>query len=160
MNETGSERRFGGKLVLVLLENKTRPSIRDGRSQWGLERPLIYRPDDFSQTITVPAGFVTDLTSVPRWGWVLVPPDGPWVKSAIVHDFLYATVGTGIWKRHPPAITRPTPYTRLESDRILREGMQDLGVGAVVRNIIYAAVRLGGGRSWDYAKAHRNENMG
>lgn len=159
MNKLEKTKRFDGKLVLVLLENKTRPSIRDGRSQWGVQRPLTYHAGDRTNSITIPAGFVTDLTSVPRWGWVLIPPDGPWVKAAIVHDFLYATIGTGKWKGHPASITRPTPYSRLESDRILGEAMKDLGVGPVARTIIYWAVRLGGGRSWDFSKAHRSENM-
>ncbi len=35
--------RFGGKLVLVLLDNRDRPSTRGGRSLWGLQRDLTYR---------------------------------------------------------------------------------------------------------------------
>lgn len=76
--------RFGGKLVLVLLDNKYTPSIKKGRSLWGLHDPLAYRPGDMAETITVPAGFVTDLASIPRWAWNLLPPDGPWVKGAII----------------------------------------------------------------------------
>ena len=153
MTESEEPKRFSGKLVLVLLENKTRPSTFDGRSLWALQRPLTYYPGNRTYSITVPAGCVTDLTTVPRWGWALVPPDGPWVKAAIIHDYLYATVGTGKWKGHPASITRPTPYSRLESDRILREAMKNLGIGWFIRNIIYLAVRLGGGSSWEHSKA-------
>jgi hypothetical protein len=140
--------RFGGKLVLVLLDNKYTPSIKKGRSLWGLHDPLAYRPGDMAETITVPAGFVTDLASIPRWAWNLLPPDGPWVKGAIIHDFLYATRGTGVWKRHPAAITRSTPYSRAEADEILREALENRGVDWLRRNIIWAAVRLGGGGGW------------
>ena len=80
--------RFGGKLVLVLLDNKRQPSIRRGRSLWGLQRELTYQTgDDPAEIITVPAGFVTDLASIPRVVWSFFPPDGPWVKGAVIHDF-------------------------------------------------------------------------
>jgi hypothetical protein len=148
MVDTIRQDRFGGKLVLVLLDNKIVPSIKEGRSLWGLQRSLAYNPGNGGDTITVPAGFVTDLASVPRWAWTLVPPDGPWVKAAIVHDFLYATGGTGKWKRHPAAITRPQPYSRLEADGIMREAMENRGVSWLSRNLIYTAVRLGGASGW------------
>ncbi|MFP9136622.1 DUF1353 domain-containing protein [Devosia sp. XGJD_8] len=140
--------RFGGKLVLVLLDNKIAPSIKEGRSLWGMHDPLTYHPGDRQHTITVPAGFVTDLASVPRWAWILIPPDGPWVKAAIIHDYLYSTGGTGKWKKHPPSITRPQPYSRLEADRIMEEAMENRGVGWFARRLIYAAVRLGGSGGW------------
>lgn len=142
------EDRFGGKLVLVLLDNKHAPSLKDGRSLWGLHDPLVYWPGDRSHSITVRPGFVTDLASVPRWAWVLIPPDGPWVKAAIIHDYLYATGGTGKWKKGPVTITRPQPYSRLEADRIMREAMGNRGVGWFKRNLIYLAVRVGGHWGW------------
>ena len=140
--------RFGGKLVLVLLDNKHAPSIKNGRSLWGLHDPLSYAPQDRRHTVTVPAGFVTDLTSVPRFAWMVLPPDGPSVKAAVIHDFLYATSGTGSWKRHPTAITRERPYSRPEADNILREALKNRGVGVLRRNIIWVAVRVGGARGW------------
>nr|WP_295107497.1 DUF1353 domain-containing protein [uncultured Caulobacter sp.] len=140
--------RFDGKLVLVLLDNKYTPSIKQGRSLWGLHDPLSYTPSDAADTITAPPGFVTDLASIPRWGWIVLPPDGPWVKGAVVHDFLYATRGTGVWKTHPSGNTRPAPYSRAEADWILRDALKNRGVDVVRRNIIWAAVRIGGGNGW------------
>lgn len=140
--------RFGGKLVLVLLDNKFSPSIKKGRSLWGLQRDLTYRTGDGDDLITVPAGFVTDLTSIPRWGWILLPPDGPWVKAAIVHDFLYATSGTGQWKRRQDGRTRAEPYDRAEADGVFREALENRGVDPVRRFVIWAAVRVGGAKGW------------
>ncbi|MET3665187.1 DUF1353 domain-containing protein [Caulobacter sp. 1776] len=140
--------RFGGKLVLVLLDNKFTPSIKQGRSLWGLHDTLRYTPSDADHSITVPKGFVTDLASIPRAVWILLPPDGPWVKGAVIHDFLYATRGTGIWKTHPSGNTRPEPYSRREADWILRDAMRNRGVDVVRRNIIWLAVRIGGGGGW------------
>lgn len=144
------------KLVLVLLDNKDVPSLRDGRSLWGLYKELPYfpgpTPEDTEQ-ITVRPGFVTDLASIPRWASIILPQDGPWVKAAIIHDYLYATGGTGQWKNGPVTITRPTPYSREEADRILLQGMENRGVDVVRRTIIYLAVRVGGVFGWRRPRA-------
>lgn len=142
--------RFSGKLVLVLLDGKDRPSIRSGRSLWGVQREIKYQVgDDPTEIITVPAGFVTDLTSVPRLVWSFYPPDGPWVKAAVIHDFLYYTKGTGEWHGRV-GINRPTPYTRKEADDILKEGMADRGIGSWEQGVIWTAVRAGGAGGWGH----------
>ena len=142
--------RFSGKLYVVLLDDKTHGAQRGGRSLWGLSEALSYSPSDGSGVITAPKGFVTDLASIPRLFWALLPPDGPWVKAAVVHDFLYYTQGTGIWKGHPRSITKQGDYTRAQADWVLRDAMEDRGVDGVRRNIIYEAVRLGGGGGWGH----------
>ena len=106
--------RFSGKLVLVLLDNKYTPSVKKGRSLWGLQRPLAYRPSNGADTVTVPAGFVTDLTSIPRlarsiawsvtsaFGRISTKPslsDSPLAISCLL---LHATTGT-------PATGFPSP---------------------------------------------------
>jgi len=145
--------RFGGKLVLVLLDNKYTPSVRGGRSLWALYETLSYQPSDDVHVITVPKGCVTDLTSIPRMFWTLLPPDGPWVKAAVIHDYLYATRGTGQLPTGVPGSKQPVgimrePYTRAEADWILRDALKNRGVDIVRRNLIWIAVRLGGGKAW------------
>jgi hypothetical protein len=141
--------RFGGKLYLVLLDDKTHPSLRSGRSLWATSSEISYRPSNGADLINVPKGFVTDLASIPQAFWTLLPPDGPWVKAAVVHDYLYYTQGSGVWKCHARSITRAADYTRAEADWILRDAMEDRGVAPLPRNIIYLAVRLGGQHGWD-----------
>jgi hypothetical protein len=142
--------RFEGKLVLVLLDDRDHPSIRGGRSLWGVEQPLSYLAGaGADQLISVPAGFVTDLASIPRLVWSFFPPDGPWAKAAVIHDYLYATKGTGNWKGHL-GVVRAAPYTRAEADGILREAMADRQVGGFERAVIWTAVRLGGGAGWGH----------
>ena len=99
---------------------------------------LDYRVGDAesSETIRVPAGFVTDFASIP-WGlWNMFPPLGPWARAAIVHDYLYETGGLG------------GKYTRKEADQVFREAMAVVGVPAWQRSVMYRAVRLGGGSGW------------
>ena len=140
--------KFGGKLVLVLLDSKHRPPIRDGRSLWALQSDLTYNTKaDPLDIITVPRGFVTDLTSVPRVFWSFLPPDGPWVKAAVVHDFLYYTQGDGVWYKRT-GISRRERYSRRAADDILREGMADRDIDAWAQFIIWAAVRVGGWIAW------------
>ena len=140
--------RFAGKLVLVLLDNRDRPAVRNGRSLWALQRPLEYQTGpDPEELILVPAGFVTDLASVPRIVWSFYPPDGPWAKAAVVHDFLYFTKGTGEWHGRV-GITRDTPYSRKDADDILKEAMADRRVGKWEQLVIWLSVRLGGAGGW------------
>lgn len=142
--------RFTDHLGLFLYEDANGAAItKAGRCQWLLASPLRYDvgAEGSGETITVPAGALTDLASIPRLAGVLLPPDGPWAKAAVVHDFLYATRGTCIagtftWR------TRAKPYSRAEADKVLREAMEVLGVPAWKRAVIYAAVRVGGARGW------------
>ena len=39
--------------------------------------------------ITIPSGYIWDLSSVPRFLWSLLPPDGDFQIAALIHDFLY-----------------------------------------------------------------------
>lgn len=59
--------------------------------RWKLLTPFDYHVGDYPSTeiITVPAGFITDLASIPRLLWSLMPPNGEYAKAAIIHDYLY-----------------------------------------------------------------------
>lgn len=136
---------------------------REGRACVRLLDALEYHVGsaDSPEVITVPPGFETDFASIP-WGlWNLFPPLGPWARPAIIHDFLYATGGTGWWRgpgenvrkwlRGPP--DRPPgvfAYSRKEADQIFREamGVVEPAVPAWRREVMYRAVRLGGARGW------------
>lgn len=39
--------------------------------------------------ITIPAGFIWDLSSVPRFLWGVLPPDGDFELASAIHDYLY-----------------------------------------------------------------------
>jgi hypothetical protein len=108
-----------------------------------LLKPIAWKPnanqaDDF-QPVEVPAGFVTDLASIPWPLWSLLRPDGQYAFAAVVHDYLY-------WMQKRP---------RYVADKILKFGMEDLKVGTATKNAIYAGVRLGGRSAWDENKSLR-----
>jgi hypothetical protein len=83
--------------------------------------------------ITVPAGFVTDLATVPRVLWPLMAPSGQHQLAAIVHDYLYQCVGA---------------VSRFLADAIFRDLMAHLDVPLWRRVSAYYAVRAFGGRHW------------
>ncbi len=79
----------------------------------------------------VPAGFVTDLASIPRFMLWLIPQRGAYDKAAILHDFL-------LLKFDKP---------KSEVDRLFLKQMKIDGVAKWKRSLMYLAVRLFGGRS-------------
>lgn len=95
--------------------------------------PLTYVSDVLKRTILVPAGFQTDLASIPIGLWNLLPKSGKYDRAAVVHDFLYVNNGC----------------TRAEADAALYEAMGVLEVGRIRQSLIYRAVRLGGWKSWN-----------
>ena len=42
------------------------------------------------ETIIIPAGYETDLSSVPPILWGLLPPFGCFIRGALVHDWIYS----------------------------------------------------------------------
>ena len=99
---------------------------------------------DGDTTITVPAGFRFDLSSVPRVFWSLIAPFELSIAAPLVHDFLYRHGGK------PPegSVAPPRAYTRAEADRTFRAMMEAEGVSAWRRTAAYLAVRAFGGRAW------------
>ncbi|EMA4827255.1 DUF1353 domain-containing protein [Salmonella enterica] len=106
----------------------TTPAILEmlGHYNWRVHEPFeFYLSDDNSDIISVPAGFITDLATVPRIFWILLPPDGKYAKAAIIHDYLYDNA----------------LRTKYEADRIFLDGMTVLGVPKWKKTIMYWAVR-------------------
>lgn len=102
------------------------PNVDDGR--WITCSPLTFISKRTGQLFTVPAGFVTDLASVPRYPVVYWLCGGRANKPAVLHDWLYSTCC----------------ISRAESDLMFLEAMEDVGVPLLYRRLMYAGVRLGG----------------
>ena len=126
----------------------------DGR-KWKLADPFVYvlGPDlSGSERVDVPQGFVTDFASIPRGLWNVLPPTGGYGKAAVIHDFLYQ-----LRKITPQSTDLPVRLCdRGEADRLLKEGMEVLGVGKFTRWVVYYGVRAGGWAAWNrYRKAEQ-----
>ena len=111
----------------------------DGRT-WKLHEEFTYTTDA-GAVIHVPVGFITDLASVPRLLWWVVPPFGKYLPAALIHDKLYADHRAGL--HH---------CSRAYCDAVLLEAMRDCGCSAWCANTIWIGVRLGGWVAWRISK--------
>jgi len=83
---------------------------------------------DSGDVICVHVGFKTDMASVPRFLWFILPPHGQYGKAAVVHDYLY----------------QECHRSRKDCDLVFKEGMEVLGVKRWKISMMYYAVRLCG----------------
>jgi hypothetical protein len=113
-----------------------------GGRQWRLEADFWF--PDAGRVITVPKGFLFDLSSVPRALWWLIAPFDLSVVAPLIHDFLYRYGGK------PPAgsIEPPHTYTRAEVDAVFRRIIEAENVATWRRVLGYAAVRVFGFWAW------------
>jgi len=106
-----------------------------------LREPLAICVDPVGE-ITVPADYISDLASIPRSLWVLLPPWDVHCKAAVIHDWLYDS----------------QPCTRKDADLVFLNMMEGAGAGYVKRHTIYRAVRLGAGWAWNHrSKDYKGE---
>ena len=104
------------------------------------ESAVTVRPEGggeaFDLAVSVPAGLLTDLSSVPRWGRWLVGRVGPHLEASIVHDWLYVA-----WQVEG---LEPTGTMRKFADDVFLAAMRKAGVGSTMSWLIHRAVRWGG----------------
>jgi hypothetical protein len=110
----------------------------DGRN-WMLQGHLIHRFRDTPHVLIVPAGFVTDLASVPDIAESLLPRAGEYSNAAIMHDYLY-------WTQF---------CTREQADNLMSIAMREAGVAVWKEVLIHSAVRLGGQNAWNANRTRR-----
>ncbi len=106
-------------------------------------RKLEWRPSvrflPTIESISVPEGFVTDLASIPRGLWPLLPKHAIYTYPSVLHDYLY-------WFQ---------PCEREEADEVLRLAMDELDVPTTTSFTIFNAVRMAGGRAWQNNASRR-----
>lgn len=104
--------------------------------RWVLLSPLVFMYEKWYYV--APAGFTTDLASIPRivfWR----TKSGPYNEAAVIHDACYQ----GAIAAYPMK-----QLTRADADALFKVGMEVLGVGWWSRNVMYRAVRLFGVARW------------
>lgn len=108
-----------------------------GDDLWRTRAPWRYDVDGI--VVTVPAGVVTDLASVPRPLWVVSGYAPFELRSGpVLHDYLYQRRGEVL----------EGTFTRAEADRLLYRVMRQDGISRARAWTVYAGVRVGGWRPW------------
>ena len=102
-----------------------------------LVKPIHWEPSEKQKAfkvsaVNVPAGFVTDLASVPRIFWSIFRPDGEYAHAAIIHDYLY-------WDQRG---------RKADADLIFKLAMEDLEVKPATVSKLYEAVNRFGDDAW------------
>jgi hypothetical protein len=81
---------------------------------------------------TIPAGFISDGASAPRWAWIIVDPATEFFEASVVHDFLYGyAVGT-----------------RKDADEAWYRVSLLYGASKFRAKLGWLALRVGGGNAW------------
>lgn len=104
-----------------------------------LLEPLTYTIGYTQESITVPAGFVTDMASIPPALRSFLNLFGRYGRAAVVHDYLY---WSGV-------------CTRTQADNLLMIAMKESQVSPFQRFAIYQGVHGGGKGPWRQNEAER-----
>lgn len=86
--------------------------------------------------VITPTGYVTDFASIPRIGHFIINPFGRHAEAAVIHDWLYTLGKKGDW------------LGRRRADKTFVAALKLLGVNWVKRQVMFWAVRLGGGHGY------------
>jgi hypothetical protein len=120
-----------------------------GRSTWSVLAPLIWTGTK-GDTFTVPAGFVTDFATVPRFLVWKMLPYGPYTRAAVLHDWLLVELAAWMERHLGNVVVAPIDGSdddpqanSRDCDGIFRRVMEDLGVPWMTRWQMWAAVRVG-----------------
>jgi hypothetical protein len=100
--------------------------------EWVVLNPLMYESVD-GKKYGIPAGFITDLASIPAILRPLFNPNDNGRKAAVLHDSRYC-IKAG---------------SRKEADDLFLEALQRCGVGFLRRWAMYTGVRAGGWMYWN-----------
>lgn len=103
-------------------------SVAPGSKEKVVLAPFVYDSDVLGTRITVPAGFKSDLASVPRLPLAYLLFGGVSEEAAVIHDFLYSG-GT---------------VTRKQADDVFCEAMKAEGVSGWRRVPMWLGVRAFG----------------
>jgi len=112
-----------------------------GRIVHKLNTPLVW--ENNGKRVEIPAGFETDLASVPRVPIAYLLWGDRAHREAVLHDYLYR-VGASILVGSKERIDIP----KEEADWLFREAMIGQGVGWFIYHPMYAAVRCAGRSSF------------
>lgn len=83
------------------------------------------------QVLTIPGDYATDLATVPRLFWTVLPPHGVYEKAAVLHDW---------------SITHGIPaglLTSRDADGLFRRVAREGGAGRLLRWALWVGVRWG-----------------
>ncbi len=120
-------------IILIPDENRENRRVAALAATFGFVANLSRRR---KIAVAVPQGYVTDFASIPGFAQWMISPFGKHSEAAVVHDWLY-TLGD-----------KKDRKGRRLADLTFKRALKIVGVGWFRRNIMYLAVRIGGGSGY------------
>lgn len=111
-----------------------------GRGRWEVCEPWTFVVEGYKTTI--PIGFVTDLFSVPWPISLFIPKDQRDNRPALIHDWLYATVGLRETSFHGSRVSW------FQANRALDVAAVKCGLSWIQRELIIAGLMIGSAAVW------------
>lgn len=111
--------------------------LDERRGSWKTLQPLNFRSEKFQKHFVVPAGFESDLASVPRVPIVYWLVGGRGAAAAVLHDWLYRN-----------GVRFNQIGKRVEADQVYFEALVDTRVPLYCCWAMFAGVRLGGRKAF------------
>ena len=108
-----------------------------GAYRWLVTDALTFESDLFHGCFVVPRGFQTDLASIPRLAWAVVPKVGQHDRAAVLHDAAYAGALTTVKGRR-------VRCAKHVADDLFAEALRADQVNPVLRALMVTAVRAYG----------------
>jgi hypothetical protein len=127
------------RFISALRVEQVSDTANDGRGEWRLTAPLLYKSDLTGDVYIVPVGFATDFASVPRLPIAFLLCGGTANRPACLHDALYTP---------DPKTGKHMVPDRATADAILKEAALSEGVPAWRAWALFVGVRLGGASHW------------
>lgn len=137
--------KFAALLCILMISSCTitRPTVTQvvvEPAVFMVAHPLKYKTHDNEHEIIVPAGFLTDLASIPRLLWWWQAPHEKTMAPAMLHDYLY-------WEQ---------PCEKDEADAVMYQAMLDVGMSRSQANKIYFGIRTPEAKkAWNENKTRR-----
>ena len=114
--------------------------VRGGRPTWWRVTEPVACQDHDGSVYTIPAGFVSNLASMPRWLYPLIRPHGLSAIPSVKHDYRYIhLVGVG---------RLGYARARAAADRQYRLDLLAEGMPRACAWLMWAGVRVGGWYNW------------
>lgn len=132
--------------------------VLDGKGHWVSQDELGFRSTLIGKEITIPAGSVNDLASIPRIFRMIFPVNGPHRLAAAIHDYIYLKKGVlpeGVVSRYGAdcmfyeamVMSRSEVAGAYTFEAI--ESNDEPLVPTWCAKLMYAGVRLGGWIYWN-----------
>ena len=138
-------RKFEKVVLPDILELDTMlPHLEEDEFLLHADYNIYWTYGDKEYRLKVPAGYVTDLSSIPKVARSVIPVIGRQNGPAVIHDYIYEPSDND----RPEGYHQLPGWTKEEADSLFLAAMVAVKVPWWRRNAMWLAVKYGGGHAW------------